>query len=226
MSGVGGVSASNQVSGQAGVAGGGLTPDAVMLYCAAQLNHLDGDIQQHMAQQQVARDQQDKLGRLKSLMSGSIPAGPAGVEQKKQIMQAMKDAYDSLAKTDPGGADQLNQLFHDFITTGSFNDSGATRVAAGDANNLFVLTDTARDALANAPSLADQNGISVDEMKSLQAKVDPILSDVGKGAELEMINLQSMVSQRQMAVQITTQLIAKLSETTQNIISHVAVGGS
>lgn len=218
MSGVGGVSTSNQVSGLAGVGGGGLTPDSVMLYCAAQLNHLDADIQQHMAQQQVARDQQDKLGRLKALMSGSIPEGPAGVEQKKQIMQAMKDAYDSLAKTDPGGADQVNQLFHDFITTGSFNDSGPARMAAGDGNNLFCLTDTAKDVLANAPSVGDMNSISVDEMKNLAAKVDPVLSDVGKGAELEMINLQSMVSQRQMAVQITTQMISKMNETNLSII--------
>lgn len=218
MSAVGGVSTSNQVSGLAGVAGGGLTPDSVMLYCAAQLNHLDGDIQNHMAQQQVARDQQDKLGRLKALMSGSIPEGPAGAAQRGQILDAMKAAYDSLAKTDPGGADQLNQLFHDFITTGSFSDSGDLRIAAGDGNNLFCLTQSARDVLANRPSIEDKNSISADEMKNLAAKVDPILSDVGKGAELEMINLQSMVSQRQMAVQITTQMISKMNETNLSII--------
>lgn len=221
MSAVGGVGASNLVSGQAGLAGGALTVDSIMLYCAAQLNHLDTDIQKHMAQQQVARDQQDKLGRLKSLMSGSIPEGPAGVEAKKAIMQAMKDAHDALAKTDPGGADQLNQLFHDFITTGSFNDSGDERVKAGDGNNLFSLSKTAVETLANAQSLDNKNSISVDEMKNMQAKVDPILSDVGKGAELEMINLQSMVSQRQMAVQIATQLISKTNETLMSIVSNV-----
>jgi hypothetical protein len=32
----------------------------------------------------------------------------------------------------------------------------------------------------------------------------------GKGAELEMINLQQMVSQRQMAVQLTTRILSKL----------------
>ena len=224
---VGGVSASNQVSGQAGLAGGGLTPDAVMLYCAAQLNHLDADIQQHMAQQQVARDQQDKLGKLKALLAGDIPDGDAGAVPKQQIMQAMKDAYDSLVKTDPAGADQLNQAFHEFITTATFNDHGEIRDAARDASgqpyNLGNLTGDKITWLANQPTVAalGKNTVIDAEMKKLAARVDPVLSDVGKGADLEMINLQSMVSQRQMAVQIATQMISKMNETISAVTSNL-----
>jgi hypothetical protein len=214
MSAVGGVATSNQVSGLAGVGGGGLSPDSVMLYCAAQLNQLDDKIQQHMAQQQVARGQQEKLGKLKALLAGDMSGGAA--EQKKQIMEAMKEAYDSLPAND-SGRDQLNKLFHDFITTASFSDSGADRVASGDAYNLFNLTDDKMNYLAG--QTGDKNFVSDSEMKGFAARVDPVLSDIGKGAELEMINLQSMVSQRQMAVQMATQMIAKMNETQISIIS-------
>lgn len=215
--GVGGVSNAGQVGTSSNVSGGGLTPDAVMLYCAAQLNHLDDSIQQQMAQQQAARGAQDKLGKLKALLAGDVPAN--ATDEKKQIIQAMKEAYDSLPPNDPG-REQLNGVFKDFIKTASFADSGADLAATGDKYNLATLDGTKLNELAQA-SPVDAAFVADSEMKVFAGKVDPILNDVGKGAELEMINLQSMVSQRQMAVQIATQLISKLNETISTVTSNL-----
>lgn len=212
--GVGSTSNAGQVGTSSNISGGGLTPDAVMLYCSAQLNHLDDGIKQQMAQQDAARGAQDKLGKLKGLLAGDLPANAA--DQKREIIQAMKDAYDSLPPNDPG-RDQLNRLFHDFITTASFADKPLDRLATGDRYNLFNLDDGKIGELAAAN--ADANFVSGEsEMKKFAGIVDPILSDVGKGAELQMITLQSMVSQRQMAVQVATQMLSKMNETQMAII--------
>jgi hypothetical protein len=218
MSGVGGVSNAGPITSGAPIQGGGLTPDAVMTYCASQLNHLDEGIKKHMAQQEIARDQQNKLGKLKAIMAGAQNAD--AVDMKVQIMSAMKEAYDSLPANDPG-RDQLNKTFHEYITSACFADKGDARRATGDTYNLFNLDAQKIGALANMDIHNGDNGISADEMKRYAGMVDPVLSDVGKGAELEMINLQSLVSQRQMAVQISTQMLSKMNETYMSIVNGI-----
>lgn len=212
--GVGGVSNPSAAHGQSSIGGGGLTPDTVMLYCASQLNNLDDGIKQKMAEQQAKREPQNKLGALKDAL-GSSPLPADAMAKKEEIINAMRAAYKSLPEGDPG-RDRLNRMFHEFLQT-ACNSNGKT--ARGD-ENLWNVTDAQAHELANRPDLGG-NDASADEMRSYSTTVDGILGDVGKGAELEMINLQAMVSQRQMAVQITTQLIAKLNETQLAVINSV-----
>jgi hypothetical protein len=198
------------------ISGGGLTTDAVMLYCASQLNHLDEGIKQHMAQQQVARNQADKLGTLKATLTGPISAGDSG--RKAEVVKAMKEAYDSLPPNDPRRA-KLDDTFHRFMDTVTFNDDSDQRVKEGSRYSLATLTDEQIGHVASNGT--DGNETNDEEMKRFAADIEPMLSDVSKGAELAMIDLQSMISQRQMAVQIATQMISKLSETQMAIVSQI-----
>ena len=218
MSGVGGVSNSMPVLGSAGISGGGLTTDEVMLYCASQLTQLDTGIKQHMAQQQVARNQADKMGKLKGVLSsGQIGAGDSS--RKKEVIQAMKEAYDSLDPHDPR-RDKLNDMFCRFMDTATYNNESVRRTNAPEHYNLLTLN---TDAQMNAVSSngTDGNDVSVDEMKGLGAEIEPMMNDIGKGAELDMIDLQAKISQRQMAVQMATQMISKINETQMAIIQKI-----
>ena len=47
------------------------------------------------------------------------------------------------------------------------------------------------------------------------------LPDLSRGAELYMIELQSLVSQRQLAVQLTTRLLQMLNEMSKQIIGNL-----
>jgi hypothetical protein len=212
--GVGGVSGSGQVQAMPTVSGGNLSADAVMLYCATQLNHLDDGIKEKMAKQEAKRDPQNKLGALKDTLGGnSLPAD--AFQRKEDIINAMRAAYKSLPEGDPG-RDRLNRTFHEFMQN-ACNSNGKT--PRGD-ENLWNLTDQQVHGIATRADYGG-NDASADELKGYAATVDGILGDLGKGAELEMINLQSMVSQRQMVVQVTTQLIAKMNETAMAVANSI-----
>jgi hypothetical protein len=218
MSGVGGVSNATPVLGSSTISGGGLTTDEVMLYCASQLTQLDNGIKQHMAQQQVARNQADKLGKLKGLLSsGQIGAGDSS--RKKEVFQAMKEAYDSLDPHDPR-RDKLNDMFCRFMDTATYTNQSLSRVNAPEHYNLLTLdTDAKMNAVSGNGN--DGNDVSVDEMKGFASEIEPMLSDISKGAELDMIDLQAKISQRQMAVQMATQMISKINETMMSIVQKI-----
>lgn len=217
MSGVGGVSNATPVLGSSTISGGGLTTDEVMLYCASQLTQLDNGIKQHMAQQQVARTQADKLGKLKGILSsGQIGAGDSS--RKKEVVQAMKEAYDSLDPHDPR-RDKLNDMFCRFMDTATYNDQSANRVAAPEHYNLLTLDDAQMNAIASNGN--NGNEVIPDEMKGFASEIEPMLSDISKGAELDMIDLQAKISQRQMAVQMATQMISKINETMMSIVQKI-----
>ena len=213
---IGGVSGSSQVQGMPSVSGGTLTADTVMLYCATQLNHLDDGIKEKMAKQEAKRDPQTKLGIVKdTLGGGELPAN--AFQRKEDIINAMRAAYKALPEGDPG-RDRLNRTFHEFLQTACNSDGVRPR----GEENLWNMTDQQVHEIANRPDLGNNtNKASADEMKGYAATVDSILGDIGKGAELEMINLQSLVSQRQMVVQITTQLIAKMNETAMAVANSI-----
>jgi hypothetical protein len=217
MSGVGGVSNATPILGSSSISGGGLTTDEIMLYCASQLNQLDSGIKQHMAQQQVARNQADKMGKLKGLLSsGQIGAGDSS--RKKEVVQAMKEAYDSLDPHDPR-RDKLNDMFCRFMDTATYTNQSQDRVNAPEKYNLLTLDDAQMDNIASNGK--DGNDVNVDEMKGFAADIEPMLSDISKGAELDMIDLQAKISQRQMAVQMATQMISKINETQLAIIQKI-----
>ena len=45
-------------------------------------------------------------------------------------------------------------------------------------------------------------------------------SGIGTGAELNMIQLQSLVSQRQLAVQLTQQMMEQMNQTTKDVMKN------
>ena len=216
MSGVGGVSNAGQIPLPTNVAVGSLTSDDLMTYCATQLNQLDGNIKQHMAQQQQARVQADKLGKLKAIMTGQIGAGDSS--RKAEVIKALKEAYDSLDPHDPR-RDKLNDTFCRFMDTATYNDSSETRVTDGARYNLLTITDEQVGRIASNGT--NGNEVTDPEMQRFAADIEPMASDVGKRAELAMIDLQAMISQRQMAVQMTTQMISKINEAQMAIISQI-----
>ena len=44
--------------------------------------------------------------------------------------------------------------------------------------------------------------------------------NIGTGAELNMIKLQSLVSQRQQAVQLTTEMLEQMNQTTKDVLKN------
>lgn len=219
MSGVGGVSNVGSPANGYQVEGGTISPDCVMTYCAAQLNFLDEGIQQRMAQQQKSRDVQAALSDLKAALNTKA-LGANDWSTKQKIVEKFEAAFAKMAPNDPM-RDRLNDQFHNFVSTAFCANDG------GQANhyNLGHITAENKGTFEWACNQNNSdNAADLGEIKTMSESLDGLLTDCGKGAELQMISLQSMVSQRQMAVQLTTQIIAKLHETKQAIVAQIGKG--
>jgi hypothetical protein len=216
MSNVGGVSNVGSVQGGYQVTGGQISPDSIMAYCSAQMSFLDAGIQERMAQQQASRDVQALLGDVKAaLMKHALGGDDWG--DKQQVIQAMEAAWEKMAPNDPM-RDQLNDRFHDFTAT----CINSNNIDQANGYNLGHLDEGTMNQFQTW--CADNNGnnaADLTELKQLSDNVDTLVNDCGKGAELQMINLQSMVSQRQMAIQLTTQIISKMNDAQMAVVGQI-----
>lgn len=59
------------------------------------------------------------------------------------------------------------------------------------------------------------------EWAGFTADVDELANNVGGGADLEMVELQSLVSKRQTAVQLTTALMQKIDSSSDGIVANI-----
>ncbi|MET0593810.1 MAG: hypothetical protein ABW133_13995, partial [Polyangiaceae bacterium] len=70
--------------------------------------------------------------------------------------------------------------------------------------------------------LTDGNNItSKEEMGSLINSTKSLQSDLNSNAELDMIHLQSLMSQRQTAIQLTTNILQSLNEQANKIVANI-----
>lgn len=206
--GVGGVSSFGGPSAAAPISGGQLTPEGMMLYCASQMRFLDEGIAQHMAKQQQAHSIAGLLNDLKTELGKSSMDGN-DANAKGRVLDAFDAAFKALPPGDTAMRDKLNDAFHEFVTDAYCHDDHAL----GNSYNLGYMGPDQRAALNEQASLnLEGNRVSGDDLKRYSTAIDALSTDLGKGAELDMINLQSLVSQRQMAVQLTTQIISKIND--------------
>jgi hypothetical protein len=62
---------------------------------------------------------------------------------------------------------------------------------------------------------------SAAEMKATMDYLDGVVKDSDSGSQLDMIHLQSIMSARQTAIQLSTNLVAALAESTKAIVSNI-----
>jgi hypothetical protein len=65
------------------------------------------------------------------------------------------------------------------------------------------------------------NALSDTEVKAMTNNIESMTKDINSGSELQMINLQSLMSQRQAAVQLTTNLVQSLGDQMNKIAANI-----
>jgi len=190
-----------------------LSPDSLLAFCTIQLRSLDGQITKRLTEQQQARDAQGTLGQLQDLLHHlkQFPGlGATDAQTKARILQYYKDAYD---KAPPGQKARIEESFNAFRNTACMNDAKAhTSLATYGRQQL--------DADAKAASKGNLNHASKEELELRLSEVNGIVDNLNKGAELEMTNLQTLISQRQMAIQLTTNLMSKINDSMMAIVAN------
>jgi hypothetical protein len=195
-----------------------MSPDALMAYCQSRLNSIDKQARDVFEQQQNLADEQTLLSNLVAQFqpftgngttdSSNTPAANQG--QCLQLEEKIEDTIHQISQIDPNSP-ALNQLMqlHDTVVA---SGTGPTT----DPSNGRVITyygpppDGTSDDILGAP-----------EIGGYIQKLQGISSGINSNSELMMIQLQSLMSQRQTAVQLTTNLVQSLGDQMNKVVENI-----
>jgi hypothetical protein len=219
---------------------GYLTPDALMAYCQTRLQGIDSQVQTSFVAQQQANADSTVLSDLSNVLS--IPSqnidlsSAGGVETAKNSADAMMAAAqklgDTKAKQDLMNAAKAIYARIDKVLAQA-TSGGKWKSAVG--NNLQPPEDAPSSAQLSDGQIEDlfknfQDG-SIDSSSSTidvadfttmtTTAVQNIQKDLNSSTELSMINLQSLMSQRQEAIQLCTNLVQSLGDQVNKIADNV-----
>jgi hypothetical protein len=135
-------------------------------------------------------------------------------EKNAKVQTALGELQSAIAKK-PEGYKESNPEAHRII--GAAFDRAIE--AAGPNSELGQKLIAIRDNEFNAG-----NGDSVvnpEEMKSIENGVKTQQAALNSQSELDMIHLQSLMSQRQTAIQLTTNILQSLNDSTNKIVANI-----
>ena len=173
-----------------------LTPDSLLAYCETRMRSLDGDIQKHF------RTQQSNIADSQAI---------------DELLQDFKKAF-SEAKKDDKGLVELS------------GGDGVAVHANGDLWNQVeskIQDPSAKAAIAKfrtAWQTAHDKGGKVtfdDVQRQILEPLDSAKGALRQGNEMGMIQLQAIMSQRQTAGQMTTNLVQSLGEQMKSITGNI-----
>ena len=188
----------------------GLDPAGVLTYCSSRLSSLDSLIQTRFAEQQQRNQGLKEAGALLS--------------QLNQFNDGMADhAVDHEPQHQARGAG-LAKIYATSTNPEVRAQAAAFFKATTGKDLQLGLDGQPKPEMLNPASVPlDTNNIKGCDETGWQASMSSVktLQDsLSKDGELSMIQLQSIVSQRQLAVQMTTQLLSTMSETSKQVVNN------
>lgn len=205
-----------------------LTPDALMAYCESRLKSLDDQAQKAFVSQEQRNgeqhDLQTLLGQFQKYASGigSVSTQKGDKEKCEQLANALGDEITKLKNTDPSNPalPKLIQAYNDFVWTGcGGQDPNVNPTGQSPFQSSYI------DAGQYPPHTGggkEGDGILGDaEMQGFITDLQGASSDLSSCDELQMIQLQSVMSQRQTAIQLTTNLVQSLGDQMNKIADNI-----
>jgi hypothetical protein len=186
-----------------------LTPDALMAYCQSRLGSIDAQIRTAMeSQKHVVADISQIQAALEAFQPHS--SGTSSADDCKAMEVALHDAIEHIKSTDPNCQElgKLEQTYNDLVWSGT----GPTQDTPYEDKDTHSPT-------KNGPE--GDHTLIAQEMTGFINALQGSVTNLNSGAELQMIQIQSFMSQRQTAVQITTNLVQSLDDQMNKIASNI-----
>jgi hypothetical protein len=187
-----------------------LTPDALLAYCQSRLKSIDGQLRGVLYGQQVRNTEvsaiQQVLQKFNSATDGVNGDSTTCTNMEKSLYGLIRQLKDS----DPGCPElpKLTQIYNNLVYSGT----GPTTDLPYVDEDLYP---------ANQQGKRGDNILSTSEIQGYSSGLQACASDLNSDSELQMIQVQSLMSQRQTAVQLTTNLVQSLGDQAQKIVENV-----
>jgi hypothetical protein len=199
-----------------------LTPDAMIEYCTTQLDGIDSEISADITQQKLEIRERTAVNQVKAALEQFGTNGPTNGDDMQKCVDAFNQATSSLPPGDPVAAQLTTQCkamvtnygFHpEHVATGTARSGGPLEYGVAPEQMVFTAGQRVAAKLDTPPS----NGQWQGDLDALGNIADNIKS----GAEIQLLQLNSLVSQRQQAVQLATGMIGKLDDTLENEVRSI-----
>lgn len=172
---------------------GGLTPDALMQYCATRLRGIGDQVDDQFEKQEWSREVTGDVNELQQKLVALFERPRPNKE-------------DAILAGDQATKDDIRFMFDEVIK--KFPDGHPQKEAL-------------KAQFAQFDGDAKDGGVGGTQLRAMAEGLQTISKDLSSGAELEMITLQSIMSQRQTAIQICTNLVAALGESSKAIAQKI-----
>ena len=217
-----------------------VSPESLLAYCQMQLGDLDGQIDDQMSAQETALREREAVESAQNVLGQYGTTGPTDAASMEKCVQAVNAAIAQLPANDPV-AGQLATFLTNMRTT--YNYQEATPLTADqqtELNNALAAQNSPYGYVGTSPSgisVNDPNQTATAVASKLQAQengtftapnaddkqwqgttdaLNTIASDVQSSAEIQMLQLQDLVSQRQQAIQLCSGIMSKTDETLED----------
>lgn len=217
-----------------------VTPDALMAFCETRLRGIDSQVQVAFLEQQKANADSSVLSDLSSKLSipedaidlscaGGVETAKASADDMMSAAQQLKDpqAKQKLVAAANAIYARIDKVLGEVTANGDWastvgstlNPPQTTPSSAALSNDQ--IDDLFKNHHQNDPSSSDTSIGTQDFTAMTTTAVQNIQKDQNSSTELSMINLQSLMSQRQEAIQLCTNLVQSLGDQVNKVAENV-----
>jgi hypothetical protein len=211
----------------------GLSPDALLEYCQSQLGCLDTQIKHSIDHQNLELLERQAAETAQGVLEQFGDKGPQSTDDMQNCVDALNKAIASLPAGDPVAA-KLETFKNDMCNKYGFTEAQAARPLTPDEQKQYdkdkVITADVPNKNHENPGYAQASGeirhfnkimsglpANLDDSKKPQNSewkgtcdaLASIVGDIKSGAEIQMLSLQDLVSQRQQAVSLACNMMSK-----------------
>jgi hypothetical protein len=218
-----------------------MSPDSLLAYCQMQLGDLDTQVNNQMTAQKTALREREAVESAQTALGRFGTAGPQKPEDMQKCVDALNSAIAQLPPGDPV-AGQLSD-FRDKMTTqygyapgrrltgaeelelsaaeteaagtyGTLADQQAARRASDDVNRLHAI----EQGTFTRPN-ADNK-----EWQGTTDALNIISNDIKSSAEIQLLQLNNLVSQRQQAISLCSGMMSRTDQTLEDQAKAIGHG--
>ena len=195
-----------------------LSPDALMAYCQSRLDSIDGQVTASFTEQQTnasAISQIDQVISDAQDVRRRRPEGPAVCKKLEATFGALINSLKSLRPGLPC-APALTTTYNSMVWSG---DGGAAVHPLAPGRSGLHRRDATTRPTESGPK--GDNVLSSSELQGYVQTLSDAAGNLNSNSELQMVQLQSLMSQRQTAISLTTNLVQSLGDQENKIADNI-----
>ncbi len=196
----------------------GLSPDGLMAYCQSRLDSIGNQIQTSFDEQQKGAQEVISINAVLSQVQALAPTGTTAGDSKTctQLETSLGQLITNLKASDPGCAalPNLTQTYNDMVW------SGTGGYATGTPPGPQFIDADKYPPNTQYPKQGD-NQFGTTELQGFAQSISDGVSALNSNAELQTIQLQSLISQRTTAISLTTNMVQSLGDAMNKIADNI-----